>query len=103
MAVNFAVGAEQAQLELNADSGDAARNNKAMQRWDRKRKKMVHVDPVCSKYSCFRIVLVGNPRTCATFLKRALFVFLQSSSCLWAILITLKINSILTNPFRSNV
>ncbi|KAJ8733178.1 hypothetical protein PYW08_001476 [Mythimna loreyi] len=45
MAVNFAVGAEQAQLELNADSGDGARASKAMQRWDRKRKKMVHVDP----------------------------------------------------------
>lgn len=45
MAVNFAVGAEQAQLELNADSGDGARAHKAMLRWDRKRKKMVHVDP----------------------------------------------------------
>ncbi|XP_050562543.1 ATP-dependent RNA helicase DDX54 [Spodoptera frugiperda] len=45
MAVNFAVGAASAQLELAADSGDAARAHKAMLRWDRKRKKMVHVDP----------------------------------------------------------
>ncbi|KAH9635487.1 hypothetical protein HF086_015487 [Spodoptera exigua] len=50
MAVNFAVGAESAQLELGADSGDAARAQKAMLRWDRKRKKMVHVDPVSSEF-----------------------------------------------------
>ncbi|CAH1647234.1 unnamed protein product [Spodoptera littoralis] len=45
MAVNFAAGAASAQLELGADSGDAARAQHAMLRWDRKRKKMVHVDP----------------------------------------------------------
>lgn len=53
MAVNFNVGASQAQMDINADSGDAARAQKHMLKWDRKRKKMVHVDPVC-KTSCKR-------------------------------------------------
>ncbi|KAJ0178676.1 hypothetical protein K1T71_005451 [Dendrolimus kikuchii] len=45
MAVNFNAGAESAQLDLGADSTDGVRANKSMMRWDRKRKKMVHVDP----------------------------------------------------------
>lgn len=45
MAVNFNAGAESAQLELGVDSGDGARAHHAMLKWDRKRKKMVHVDP----------------------------------------------------------
>ncbi|NP_001243975.1 ATP-dependent RNA helicase DDX54-like protein [Bombyx mori] len=45
MAVNFSAGAEHAQLELRADSGDAERAQRNVMRWDRKRKKMVHVDP----------------------------------------------------------
>ncbi|XP_013139112.1 PREDICTED: ATP-dependent RNA helicase DDX54 [Papilio polytes] len=45
MAVNFSVGAAGAELELGADSGEAARSQRSQLRWDRKRKKMVHVDP----------------------------------------------------------
>ncbi|CAB3257845.1 unnamed protein product [Arctia plantaginis] len=45
MAVNFNAGAASATLELAADSGDAARAQRSALRWDRKRKKMVHVDP----------------------------------------------------------
>ncbi|KAJ2951993.1 hypothetical protein O0L34_g4256 [Tuta absoluta] len=45
MAVNFNQGAAGAQLDMGADSGEAARQRKNMLRWDRKRKKMVHVDP----------------------------------------------------------
>ncbi|CAD0197411.1 unnamed protein product [Chrysodeixis includens] len=45
MAVNFSAGAEAASLELGADSGEAARAHSHALRWDRKRKKMVHVDP----------------------------------------------------------
>ncbi|CAG4917115.1 unnamed protein product [Colias eurytheme] len=45
MSVNFASNAAQAQLDVSADCGDGARANRAQLRWDRKRKKMVHVDP----------------------------------------------------------
>ncbi|XP_045534845.1 ATP-dependent RNA helicase DDX54 [Papilio machaon] len=45
MAVNFAAGAGGAELELGADSGEAVRRQRSQLRWDRKRKKMVHVDP----------------------------------------------------------
>ncbi|KPJ03702.1 ATP-dependent RNA helicase DDX54 [Papilio xuthus] len=45
MAVNFAAGADGAELELGADSGEAVRRQRSQLRWDRKRKKMVHVDP----------------------------------------------------------
>ncbi|CAH2071003.1 unnamed protein product, partial [Iphiclides podalirius] len=45
MAVNFAAGASSAELELGADCSEGARSNRAHMRWDRKRKKMVHVDP----------------------------------------------------------
>ncbi|KPJ06013.1 ATP-dependent RNA helicase DDX54 [Papilio machaon] len=45
MAVNFAAGAVGAELELGADSGEAVRRQRSQLRWDRKRKKMVHVDP----------------------------------------------------------
>ncbi|XP_053604213.1 ATP-dependent RNA helicase DDX54 [Plodia interpunctella] len=45
MAVNFNSGASSAELSLAADSGEAARAHHNQLRWDRKRKKMVHVDP----------------------------------------------------------
>ncbi|XP_059062414.1 ATP-dependent RNA helicase DDX54 isoform X1 [Achroia grisella] len=45
MAVNFNVGAAAAELQLGADCGQAARAARSQLRWDRKRKKMVHVDP----------------------------------------------------------
>ncbi|XP_072939579.1 ATP-dependent RNA helicase DDX54 isoform X2 [Epargyreus clarus] len=45
MAVNLFAGASQAELELQADSAEGARSTRAQLRWDRKRKKMVHVDP----------------------------------------------------------
>ncbi|XP_041971231.1 ATP-dependent RNA helicase DDX54 [Aricia agestis] len=45
MAVNFHSGAEGAALELAADDGSGARAHRSVLRWDRKRKKMVHVDP----------------------------------------------------------
>jgi hypothetical protein len=46
MAVNFQVDASSAELDMGADSGELARAKKNQLRWDRKRKKMVHVDPV---------------------------------------------------------
>lgn len=46
MAVNFNAGASSAELDMGADSGEAARARSNQLRWDRKRKKMVHVDPV---------------------------------------------------------
>ncbi|XP_073943276.1 ATP-dependent RNA helicase DDX54 [Choristoneura fumiferana] len=45
MAVNFMSGAGAAELDVGADSGDAARAQHRQLRWDRKRKKMVHYDP----------------------------------------------------------
>ncbi|XP_028160377.1 ATP-dependent RNA helicase DDX54 [Ostrinia furnacalis] len=45
MAVNFNAGAASAELDMGADSGDMARERRQLLRWDRKRKKMVHVDP----------------------------------------------------------
>ncbi|XP_013190195.2 ATP-dependent RNA helicase DDX54 [Amyelois transitella] len=45
MAVNFNAGAAAAELGVAADCGAAARAQRGLQRWDRKRKKMVHVDP----------------------------------------------------------
>ncbi|CAH0725238.1 unnamed protein product, partial [Brenthis ino] len=45
MAVNFAAGASSAELELGGDSAAGARARRAALRWDRKRKRMVHVDP----------------------------------------------------------
>ncbi|VVC99325.1 unnamed protein product [Leptidea sinapis] len=45
MSVNFAAGASQAELELGADSAETDRARRHSMRWDRKRKKMVHVDP----------------------------------------------------------
>ncbi|KAL0882577.1 hypothetical protein ABMA27_001030 [Loxostege sticticalis] len=45
MAVNFNAGASSAELDMGADSGEAARARSNQLRWDRKRKKMVHVDP----------------------------------------------------------
>ncbi|XP_049870083.1 ATP-dependent RNA helicase DDX54 [Pectinophora gossypiella] len=45
MAVNFNAGAAAAELDMGADSGEGARQRRNQMRWDRKRKKMVHVDP----------------------------------------------------------
>ncbi|XP_045519586.1 ATP-dependent RNA helicase DDX54 [Pieris brassicae] len=45
MSVNFAAGASQAELDMGVDCGDGERVRKSQMRWDRKRKKMVHVDP----------------------------------------------------------
>ncbi|XP_063377287.1 uncharacterized protein LOC134664525 [Cydia fagiglandana] len=45
MAVNFNSGAASAELDMGADSGEAARAHHNQMRWDRKRKKMVHADP----------------------------------------------------------
>lgn len=45
MAVNFNSGAAAAELDVGADSGEAARAQHHQMRWDRKRKKMVHADP----------------------------------------------------------
>ncbi|KAM3967273.1 ATP-dependent RNA helicase DDX54 [Aphomia sociella] len=45
MAVNFNAGAAAAELQLAADCREHARTTGRLQRWDRKRKKMVHVDP----------------------------------------------------------
>lgn len=53
MAVNFNAGAASASLELAADSGDAARAQRSALRWDRKRKKMVHVDPVWTIHTSY--------------------------------------------------
>ncbi|XP_046963265.1 ATP-dependent RNA helicase DDX54 [Vanessa cardui] len=45
MAVNFASSASSAELELRGDSEVGLRQRRAQLRWDRKRKRMVHVDP----------------------------------------------------------
>ncbi|CAH2105468.1 unnamed protein product [Euphydryas editha] len=45
MAVNFAAGASSAELELRGDCESGLRTRRAQLRWDRKRKRMVHVDP----------------------------------------------------------
>ncbi|XP_045765584.1 ATP-dependent RNA helicase DDX54 [Maniola jurtina] len=45
MAVNFAASASSAELELHGDCDVGLRGRRAQLRWDRKRKKMVHVDP----------------------------------------------------------
>ncbi|XP_023940807.1 ATP-dependent RNA helicase DDX54 [Bicyclus anynana] len=45
MAVNFSAGASSAELELRGDDAAGLRSRRAQLRWDRKRKKMVHVDP----------------------------------------------------------
>ncbi|XP_034829904.1 ATP-dependent RNA helicase DDX54 [Maniola hyperantus] len=45
MAVNFAASASSAELELHGDCDAGVRGRRAQMRWDRKRKKMVHVDP----------------------------------------------------------
>lgn len=46
MAVNFAAGASSAELEMRGDCDATVRQHRAQLKWDRKRKKMVHVDPV---------------------------------------------------------
>ncbi|GBP17470.1 ATP-dependent RNA helicase DDX54 [Eumeta japonica] len=46
MAVNLSAGASGAELDLGADCGEGARHRAALLRWDRKRKKMVHHDPI---------------------------------------------------------
>ncbi|CAH2244150.1 jg23456 [Pararge aegeria aegeria] len=45
MAVNFAASASSAELELRSDCDAGQRTHRTQMRWDRKRKKMVHVDP----------------------------------------------------------
>ncbi|CAK1546221.1 unnamed protein product [Leptosia nina] len=45
MSVNFSMGASQAELDMGADCGEADRAKRSQMRWDRKRKKMVNVDP----------------------------------------------------------
>ncbi|OWR54619.1 putative ATP-dependent RNA helicase DDX54 [Danaus plexippus plexippus] len=45
MAVNFAAGASSAELEMRGDCDATVRQHRAQLKWDRKRKKMVHVDP----------------------------------------------------------
>lgn len=45
MAVNFMSAASTAELELRGDSEAGLRSRRLQLRWDRKRKRMVHVDP----------------------------------------------------------
>lgn len=46
LAVNFGSEAQKAQLELAPDTHEDLRKGVQQMKWDRKRKKMVHVDPV---------------------------------------------------------
>lgn len=59
MAVNFNASASSAQFDMNADSGDAQRQQHSMLKWDRKRKKMVHFDPVSRIFSLLRSLRPG--------------------------------------------
>lgn len=60
MSVNFSASAAQAELDMGVDCGEGEKVRRSQMRWDRKRKKMVHVDPVRILYNT---IMYNNTRT----------------------------------------